>query len=300
MNILLIDIDSMIPNLALMKISAYHKSRGDNVGFSVSDPDIIYASVIFRQNKHLVDGLSFFYPNAEIVIGGVGYDMQTKLPAEIERIRPDYTLYPDMDYSLGYTSRGCPNSCYFCVIPQTEGKHQRWQHPSEWHNPDFKKARILDPNWYADPDWFFETSQWFMDRDIAIDVSQGFDIRRITPGIAYQIKKLKFWKPIHFAWDDEKDEVKIMRGIEILKNMGMKNELRHSTLFYVYCHDPDQHESALYRCRKLKEMDVGAFVMYNIDIPKTQEIIDLQRWANRPWIYWSIDYDEYRRRREVK
>ena len=294
MKVLLIDTDSMIPNLALMKISAYHKAQGDEVGRHISDPEIVYASVIFKRDRHLVDGLPFFYPNAEIIIGGPGYDLKVKLPEEIERIRPDYDLY-SMDHSLGYTSRGCPNKCYFCVIPKSEGAYQRWQHPEEWHDYRFKKARLLDPNWYTDPEWFFETSQWFVDNNISLDISQGFDIRQITPEIAEQLNKIKFWKPMHFAWDNEKDKEKVLDGIQILKDAGMASSLRHSTFFYVYCDNPRQHESALRRCRILKEHGAGSFVMYNIDLPKTQEIINLQRWANKPWFYWSIDYEEYDR-----
>jgi hypothetical protein len=41
MRVSLIDIDSIIPNLALMKISAYHKSKGDVVGFKLPSPDKI-------------------------------------------------------------------------------------------------------------------------------------------------------------------------------------------------------------------------------------------------------------------
>ena len=97
MKVLLIDVDSKIPNLALMKISAYHKSVGDTVGINnISSPDKVYASVIFKKNKHNVDGLRFLYPESEIVIGGSGYDLVIKLPEEIENIKPDYNLYPNM------------------------------------------------------------------------------------------------------------------------------------------------------------------------------------------------------------
>ena len=102
MRILLIDIDSKIPNLALMKLSAYHRTCNDDVGFDITDPDKVYASVIFRKNKHLVDGLKFYYPNADIIIGGSGYDISVSLPDEIELMKPDYSLYPECDYSIGF------------------------------------------------------------------------------------------------------------------------------------------------------------------------------------------------------
>ena len=100
--VLLIDIDSRIPNLALMKISAYHKAQGDEVGFSVTDPDKVYASVIFKKNRHLVDGLRFYYPDAEIDVGGSGYDLKKILPDEIEAMTPDYSIYPDNTTYYGY------------------------------------------------------------------------------------------------------------------------------------------------------------------------------------------------------
>jgi len=70
--VLLINVDSKLPNLALMKLSAWHKARGDEVGFNVSEPDIVYASVIFKKNRHRTDGLKIWYPGAEIHIGGSG------------------------------------------------------------------------------------------------------------------------------------------------------------------------------------------------------------------------------------
>ena len=68
-NVLLVDVDSKIPNFALMKIAAYHRGIGDNVGFNVGDPGKVYASVVFRKNRHKVDGLRFLYPDADIDIG---------------------------------------------------------------------------------------------------------------------------------------------------------------------------------------------------------------------------------------
>ena len=172
MKVLLIDIDSKIPNLALMKISAYYKSRGDNVGFTNTDnPDMIYASVIFRKNKHKVDGIPFMYPGAKIEIGGPGYDLKKTLPDEIEFGKPDYSLYPECDYSIGFSSRGCirnTKTCPFCIVPIKEGAFRRNQHPEEWYNSNFDKIIFLDNNILADPEWFFEITGLCIEKNLKV------------------------------------------------------------------------------------------------------------------------------------
>ena len=137
--ILLIDVDSKIPNLALMKISAWHKAKGDNVtlvhGSQVDltdPPDQIYASIIFKKNKHLLDYLLSSYQEILIDISGSGYDLKKELPEEIENMAPDYSLYPELNYSIGFSSRGCirnTKTCPFCIVPIKEGRFTRAQHP---------------------------------------------------------------------------------------------------------------------------------------------------------------------------
>jgi hypothetical protein len=175
MRVHLIDVDSKIPNLALMKISAYHKSIGDivtfshriNVNFGSIEPDKIYASIIFKKNKHELDNLFFSYPDTEIDIGGSGYDIHKKLPDEIENIMPDYSLYPDCDYSIGFSTRGCIRNtitCPFCVVPIKEGKFKRVAHPETWYNPVFSNMVFLDNNILADKDWFMEITSWCIEK----------------------------------------------------------------------------------------------------------------------------------------
>jgi len=113
MKVLLVDFDSKIPNLALMKLSAWHKQKGDLVGFDIQDPDQVYVSVVFSKNKSQAAGLTTMFPNSMISFGGPGWDLQNFLPEEIEKIKPDYDLYPS-EYSQGYTTRGCIRKCPFC------------------------------------------------------------------------------------------------------------------------------------------------------------------------------------------
>lgn len=125
MKVLLVDADSKIPNLALMKIAQYHKSQGDTVGFGVNNPDKIYCSIVFKKNRHSADGLRFLYPDAELDIGGSGYSLEKKLPDDIESLSPDYSIYPDCDSYYGFTTRGCIRRCHFCIVNKKEGLFRR-------------------------------------------------------------------------------------------------------------------------------------------------------------------------------
>jgi len=299
MNVLLVDVDSKIPNLALMKLSAFYKARGDIVGFDVVNPDLVYASVVFKKNKHLVDGLRFFYPDADIQIGGSGYDLQLKLPDEIENIKPDYSLYPDCDFSIGFSTRGCFRNCYFCIVPEKEGKLYRTQHPKKWYNPEFDKIMFLDNNVLADRDWFFEITNWCIEKNLKIWFTQGLDIRLLDVEIAKRLLEMKTWKSIFFAWDHIKDEKTVKEKIQILRDAGFKKwQLKSLIQFYVYVDSDVDYETGVYRCRELKKRNCNPFVMYNIDNKKTKRIKQLQRWANRKWAFWSCDIADYTRKGE--
>lgn len=122
MNIGLIDVDkTRFPNLALGKIAAYHRSLGDSVEWA--DPmfgsyDRVYASKVFVFTPDFTD-----YYDCEVVKGGTGYDIHSVLPDEIDRLQPDYSIYPDIDSktAYGFLTRGCPNKCKWCIVPLKEG-----------------------------------------------------------------------------------------------------------------------------------------------------------------------------------
>lgn len=293
MKVLLIDVDSIIPNLALMHLSTFYKSRGGNqVGFNISDPDKVYASIIFSKNRHLCDGLKFLYPNAEINIGGSGYDLKKKLPDEYDKLMPDYSLYPDYPYDLGFTSRGCDRNCYFCIVNKKEGNFHITQHPSEFHDPSHNGVTLMDNNILWDKEWFFEVTDWIMKNNLKVDFNQGLDIRLIDNDIAKRISKLRPIKNWHFAFDSLNYKDDVIRGISILKDHGVN--LRHDSNFYVYLHDDKQFEDALERITILKENDVLPYLMINPESRKTQRMKDLKRYT-RPWIFFSTNFEQYAR-----
>lgn len=306
----LIDVDSTIPNLALMKISSYHKARGDRatfskgvtVGFASNKaPDKIYVSTVFKRNKdkvtQLISDLSFTYPNTEIDVGGSGYDLKKTLPDEIEELRPDYTLYSKCDYSMGFSSRGCvrtTKTCPFCIVPIKEGKFRRVAHPEAWHNPEFKNIVFLDNNILSDKDWFMQVTAWCIQKSLKIWFTQGLDIRKMDEDIAKRLLEMKKYKSIYFAWDHIEDEAIIREKIALLRSVGFTDKLLERNIaFYVYVDSDAEFDSGVYRCRELKKLGVASFAMYNIDNKITHRITHFRRWTRSRNVYWSCDVEEY-------
>lgn len=301
MKVLLIDVDSTIPNLALMKVSAYHKSIGDEVGFHVSDPDKVYASVIFKKNRHLVDGLKFLYPNAELDIGGSGYDLKKTLPDCIDRMSPDYDLYPECDRYYGFTTRGCIRNCPFCIVPTKEGKFHKlyektfdaiWDITNGDMGHRFNKIEFMDNNILANKNWFYRLCK-AVEGKFLVDFNQGLDIRLTDDDVAQHLAKLRpitCWK---FAFDNMDYKNAVIKGIDTLNRNGVN--VRNKVFFYVYVDSDKDFYDALQRCNILKQHGATPYVMLNQDVKHTRRMKELKRWC-RPWIFWSINFEEYTRK----
>jgi len=288
--ILLVDVDSKIPNLALMKISAYHKSIGDTVGFDVRDPKYVYASVIFSKSKNKIVPLLRKYPNADFNIGGVGWSLEDTLTDHIELMKPDYSLYPGIDHSIGFTTRGCVRNCYFCVVPKKEGTIRFAQHPEEFHDPRFNKIRLLDNNVlaYKKGEWFFELTDWINDHGLSVDFMSGLDIRLLTTDIAKRMKETKIFKPWKFAFDNTADTDAVLSGIEKLKEAGINTR---NCLFYVYVHDEKDVPIKSAHCDLLKLHGATAYVMVNRNVPLTHDLKLIARYT-RPHLFWTRKKDD--------
>lgn len=289
MRVSLIDVDSKIPNLALMKISAYYKQKGDIVDFNLRNPDIVYHSIIFTKNKGKSNNQRL--TKIKHVFGGSGFDFDTKLPDDIEFIKPDYDIYQS-EYSQGYTTRGCDNNCYFCFVPRKEGCFKIWQHPKDFYDDRFKNMMLLDNNILQDREWFLSIAQWVLDVGVKIDMTQGYDIRIIDEELlGYVLDIRDKTKTLKFAFDDSRIETIVRDKIQLLKDNGVNT---HSDVsVYCYCHDDYMYDDCRYRCNILKSLDVKADPMWNCELPKTERIKHLLKWGWRPQLYWSIDLDEY-------
>ena len=298
--VLLVDIDGVIPNLALMKVSSFFKMGGASVGFYVDDPTDAYISVILKKNRPkasmCANMLMALYPGVRIDIGGPGYDIKKTLPDCIESCQPDYSLYPGIDYALGFTTRGCIRKCPFCIVPIKEGKLHRIQPISEIYRPEYSAIKLLDNNILADRDNFKEVVEFCESHNLKLDISQGLDIRLLDSELASLIARIKPMKKLDFAFDSMKYLKHVLRGLNLLRNAGI--DTRGKVQFYVYCDRSYDGEygikSAIERCQILKNHGTNAYVMLNIDQEPTQDMKNLKRWANRKQLYWSVDFKDYR------
>jgi len=285
----LIDVDSKYPNLALMKISAYHKQRGDIVDLNLSNPDLIYKSIIFTKNKK--NAYQKNLNNIKTIVGGSGFDFSSMLPDYMDYLYPDYDLYPS-EYSQGFTTRGCNRNCFFCFVPHKEGKFKIVQHPQDFYDDRFKTMMLLDNNIFLDRDWFLSIAQWALDVGVKIDMTQGYDVRLLDEELLGYVLDIRDKnKSLKFAFDDTKLEGIVRDKIQLLKDHGVNT---HSDVaFYCFINDDSMYQDCKYRCSLLKSLDVKADPMWNCEIPKTERVKIMLKWAWRPQLYWSIDLEEY-------
>ena len=285
MKIGLCDIDSHNwPNLCLMKLSAYHKARGDHVEWwrPVGQYDRVYKSRVFT-DTYSKDTVTV--TNAgEVVCGGTGYGLGPNLPDEVEHTRPDYTLYPQFpDTAYGFLSRGCYRNCGFCLVSAKEGRRSvQVADLAEFWNGQ-REIKLLDANLLACSDHEKLILQLAASRAY-VDFSQGLDIRLITPDNVALLNKVRT-KAVHFAWDNpDIDLTPYFRRFLELTNI--KSDRRRRV--YVLVNYGSTHEQDLYRVETLRGMGYDPYVMV-YDRPSAPPITrQLQRWVNNKRIFHTV------------
>ena len=296
MRIGLIDVDSHnFPNLALMKISAYHKKIGDEVEWCnrLVNYDIVYKSKVFSDEYSEDDNTVI---NAKkIVVGGTGYGLEDKLPKEIEHIYPDYSLYPKLtkDTAYGFLTRGCPRNCPFCIVSKKEGKiSKKVANLSEFWRGQ-KNIKLLDPNILACKE-NIELLQQLEDSKASVDFTQGLDARCISNKNIDVLSKIKV-KMVHFAFDLIKEEEKILRGLKLYKNATNIDETK--TGVYILTNYNTSFEEDMYRIKKVQELGYRPYIMIFEKNKAPKKLKDLQRWCNNRIIYYASgkNFENYKK-----
>ncbi len=299
MKAILIDADNKAPNLALMKISAMLKAQGFNVflkrgtdpSFPLDclNPDKVYLSCVFEKNRD--KALDLIHRIKKVTFGGHALSV-AELPKNIEHIRPDYCLY-GLDFSLGFTSRGCIRSCPWCVVPKAEGKIRNHAPLSEFLDPSHDKLVLLDNNFLASPKWR-ENLQEMIDRKLKVSFNQGLDIRLINDENASMLAQARCYdrkfknRRLYFAFDTPEIAPLVLEGIRTLEAHGIR---RSHLMFYVLVGFNTTYKQDMERISMLVNEGIMPYVMpYNDS--HDGYLPHLERWVNGRF-YKLFPFEQY-------
>ena len=302
---------STLPNIALMRLSAYYKAHGDEVLLNATPfdrPDVVFISTLFTWQRRQVEALaSHFRTHSDVQIGGSGWDLALRLPADVDTMPNDYDLF-GIDYGIGYSSRGCIRHCAFCPVPRTEGGIREASAIGELLNPGSNHLMLLDNNFFAS-DWRPKIDE-IVERALVVDWPQGLDIRLLDQEQAWHLGDLRrrgqiagdrFTRPrtLHFAWDlpsNDAREDEVRRGIALLLEAGfVPRDLR----FYVLIGFPGYSVvEELHRLEVLHELGIEPYVMVYRDFgerdTRDKVRMDMQHW-NNGHAWRAVDFSNYRR-----
>lgn len=322
MKIGLLDIDShakvkkwgatIYPNLALCKIAAYHKAKGDQVEWAMplfEHYDIIYRSKIFNFTKD--DDRQY---NTDIEIrGGTGYDISSKLPQEIDDCQPDYSIYPTVPAAVGYgfLTRGCPNKCKWCVVPRKEGNILPYWDIERVANGR-KKIVLMDNNILAAGDYAKQQLQKIIDLDLRVDFNQALDARLVTDEFASLLAQVKWLdnNRIRFGCDTHRQIEECERAMDMINSYGFTGQY----FLYTMLNDDinECYERINYWWRRMREARAthkGSYTYAyaqpyrdpdnpNRPIPQWQK--DMAGWVNKKAHFVAHSFEEFEPRKGFK
>ena len=318
----------IFPNLATMKISAWHKANDDDVEWYNSmdgDYDKIYISKVFSSTPmnreifrakevifggsgwyiNLVDGKEVWqrptYLDKKVQIDSIQkepweseWKFQNVLPYDVEHIMPDYSLYPTFnDTAMGFLSRGCPRGCGPCHVAAKEGRHAyKVANLSEWWNGQ-KNIVLCDPNILACKNWKDLLGQ-LADSGAKVDINQGLDARLMTKGKAMALDKIKL-STLHFAWDRYEDKDRVLKGLQLFKEYYSKKlDKSHAAQVFVLTNYDTTEKQDLERIYTLRDMGFEPYVMVYNKQNAAPFYKSLQRWVNMRAIFHKIDrFEDY-------
>ena len=301
MNIGLIDVDSHgFPNLALMKLSAWHKLQGDIVEWynPFDHYDKVYMAKVFNFTE---DYRQWITNTHQIEKGGTGYDLSKILPIDIDRVIPDYDLYNiDKKLAYGFLTRGCPNQCKWCIVPQKEGKMTPYMDIEEVAVNGRKNIILMDNNVLAS-DYGLQQIEKIVRLGLRVDFNQGLDARLVTDDIAKLLAKVKWIKRIRFGCDTPGQIAECEQATALIDKYGYKGE------YFFYCILLNDFKEAFTRVNHWR-MKGGRFLPHcqpYRDLNNPRQIIpqwqkDLAGWADKKWIFRACEFKDFEPRKGFK
>lgn len=305
-NTLIVDADSTIPNIAMCRLFRYKRKMGNCVKFirlgipvygkpkskivDCSGFDEVYISAIFDTTPKHIKIINS--DNCSVDCGGTGYDIKKKLPEDVDKCKPDYSIYPENDISYGFLYRGCFRTCDFCIVPQKEGSiHKEVQSVKELiqHN----KIKFLDNNFLGGIDCKFFLQE-LIDLQIPCQFNQGLDIRLVDDDIAHMLSKLNYIGEYIFAFDRIEDKKLIELKLAIVKKYI---PTAWKIKFFIYCH-PRMNiiSDVLARIEWCKTNRVLPYFMRDLSCWQSEHFRtynDFSAWCNQPGIFKYHTYKEF-------
>lgn len=292
MNIGILAVDSNYPNLALMKISSYHKARGDNVEWY--NPLCSYDKVYIAKVFSFTPDYGYYINADQVEKGGTGYDIKKVLLPEIDRMIPDYDLYNvDKNLAYGFLTRGCPHHCKWCVVPKKEGNIATYMDIEEIAVNGRKNIILMDNNILAS-DYGLQQIEKIISMGVRVDFNQGLDARLVTDDIARLLARVKWIKRIRFGCDTPGQIAECERATALIDKYGYKGE------YFFYCILLKDFKEAFERVNHWKKKG-GRFLPHcqpYRDLNNPRQIIpqwqkDLAGWADKKWIFRSCEFKDF-------
>lgn len=301
--VLLLQLDGKLPNIALMRLAAHHRALGDSVTLRRfanqrelwDDYDVAYGSLIFSRTKPHAEYVAQQFPG--IVLGGTGWDFQTTLESiGVTTTEQDYTDYPGFTASIGFTQRGCRLKCSFCVVPKKEGAVRTGQTIAELYRgePWPRHLVLLDNDFFGQEQWRERIAE-IRDGGFKVSFNQGINARMLTDETAAAIASVRYYddqfktRRIYTAWDNRKDEKRLMAGLEALARHGVKPD--HIMVYILIGFWPNETRTDWeYRRAQLRAFGARPYPMPFV---RTKETIGFQRWVigaydkRIPWDAWE-------------
>lgn len=268
-------LDGKLPNLALMRLAAWHREQGDDVRWERGtsrqlhepDYDVVYGSAIFATSAKAVALFRQQFPQA--VIGGSGGDSSLRVedvvPAEFTAL--DYSGYPDFAASIGYAMRGCRFKCGFCVVPKQEGKaRSNATIASDWRGEGFPKTlHLLDNDFFGNPDWRDVVAE-INEGGFKVCINQGINVRLLDDEQAAAMASMRVTddqfktRRIYTAWDNIGDEEVFFRGVTLLEKQGVNPD--NLMVYMLIGYDPrETWERIWHRYTRMMERKVRPYPM---------------------------------------
>lgn len=301
MKIGLIDVDGHhFPNLALGKISRYHKQQGDSVEWysSFEHYDKVYMAKVFTFTQEY----GYFVNADEIEKGGTGYDIHKTLQNCIDRLQPDYSIYHNVDdkTAYGFLTRGCPNKCKWCIVPKKEGKIHPYMDVEEIAIDGRTNLILMDNNVLAS-DYGLQQIEKIVDKGYRVDFNQGLDARLVTDEVARLLAKTRFIQHIRFGCDTPQQIIECEKAMRLIDKY--RGKPFHYFLYTII--DKDIHECyerlSHFRSNKYVRIHGQPYRDFNNPhqvIPQWQR--DMARWSMKKELYVTCDFKDYAPRKGFK